>query len=185
MDMVALTTPVCDFGRIAPDFSLPGVDGRAHSLAAASGPQGVLVMFLCNHCPYVQAILPRLVEDCRQLQTLGLGAIAIMSNDTDAYPADGLPHMQTLAARLDFPFPYVLDAAQEVARAYGAVCTPDFFGFNARRELQYRGRFDASGASAVPTARRELLAAMTQIAQTGQGPKEQMASIGCSLKWRA
>jgi peroxiredoxin len=185
MDMVALTTPVCDFGWIAPDFSLPGVDGRVHSLASASGPRGVLVMFLCNHCPYVQAILPRLVEDCRQLQTLGLGAIAIMSNDTDAYPADDLPHMQALAARLDFPFPYVLDATQEVARAYGAVCTPDFFGFNARRELQYRGRFDASGTSADPTARRELLAAMTQIAQTGQGPKAQVASIGCSLKWRA
>ncbi|MDR1350296.1 MAG: thioredoxin family protein [Zoogloeaceae bacterium] len=183
--MVALTTPVCDFGWIAPDFSLSGVDGRPYNLAAASGPQGVLVMFICNHCPYVQAILPRLVEDCRQLQTLGLGAIAIMSNDTDAYPDDALPHMRALATRLDFPFPYVLDATQSVARAYGAVCTPDFFGFNARHELQYRGRFDASGAKADPNARRELLTAMTQIAQTGLGPKEQTASIGCSLKWRA
>lgn len=183
--MVALTTPVCDFGWIAPDFSLPGVDGRLHSLASVSGAQGVLVMFLCNHCPYVQAILPRLTEDCRALRALGLGAIAIMSNDTDAYPDDAFPHMQTLAARLDFPFPYALDATQEVARAYGAVCTPDFFGFNARHELQYRGRFDSSGAKADPSARRELLAAMTQIAQTGQGPKAQIASIGCSLKWRA
>jgi peroxiredoxin len=185
IDMVALTTPVCDFGWIAPDFSLPGVDGHLHSLASASGHKGVLVMFLCNHCPYVQAILPRLVEDCRQMRTLGLGAIAIMSNDTDAYPEDALPQMLALATRLDFSFPYVLDATQEVARAYGAVCTPDFFGFNTRCELQYRGRFDASGTQALPTARRELLAAMTQIAQTGQGPKEQMASIGCSLKWRA
>jgi peroxiredoxin len=184
-DMVALTTPVCDFGWKAPDFSLPGVDGRTHSLASASGTEGVLVMFICNHCPYVQAILHRLVEDCRALQAFGVGAIAIMSNDTDAYPDDALPNMQALAKRLDFPFPYVLDASQEVARAYGAVCTPDFFGFNARRELQYRGRFDASGIRADPAAQRELKAAMLQIAQTGQGPREQTASIGCSLKWRA
>ncbi|MDR2365283.1 MAG: thioredoxin family protein [Zoogloeaceae bacterium] len=183
--MVALTTPICDFGWPAPDFSLPGVDDRLHSLASASGAQGVLVMFLCNHCPYVQAILPRLTEDCRQLRASGIGAIAVMSNDTDAYPDDALPNMRALAARLDFPFPYVLDATQEVARAYGAVCTPDFFGFNARRELQYRGRFDASGARADPDARRELRAAMLQIAQTGRGQEEQFASIGCSLKWRA
>jgi peroxiredoxin len=183
--MAALTTPVCDFGWIAPDFALPGVDGRAHTLASASGPKGVLVMFICNHCPYVQAILPRLVEDCRRLQAEGVGAIAIMSNDVKAYPDDDFPKMQALAKALDFPFPYVLDATQEVARAYGAVCTPDFFGFNAQRKLQYRGRFDASGPKADPAARRELRAAMTQIAQTGQGPKEQIASIGCSLKWRA
>ncbi|MDR1889142.1 MAG: thioredoxin family protein [Zoogloeaceae bacterium] len=181
--MVALTTPVCDFGWIAPDFALPGVDGRTHTLTSASGPQGVLVMFICNHCPYVQAILPRLVEDCRSLRAEGIGAIAIMSNDVAAYPDDAFPNMQALAEKLAFPFPYVLDAAQTVARAYGAVCTPDFFGFNARRELQYRGRFDASGPKADPAARRELKAAMRQIAETGQGPQAQIASIGCSLKW--
>lgn len=183
--MAALNPPVCDFGWPAPDFSLPGTDGALHSLASARGPRGLLVMFICNHCPYVQAVLDRLVRDCRALKEEGIGSIAIMSNDVAAYPDDSFERMQALASRMDFPFPYVHDASQSVARAYGAVCTPDFFGFNADLQLQYRGRLDASGRqSASADARRELFEAMQLIARTGQGPREQQASIGCSIKWR-
>lgn len=183
--MAALNPPVCDFGWPAPDFSLPGTDGARHSLASARGPRGLLVMFICNHCPYVQAVLDRLVRDCRALKEEGIGSIAIMSNDVAAYPDDSFERMQALAARMDFPFPYVHDASQSVARAYGAVCTPDFFGFNADLQLQYRGRLDASGRQpASADARRELFEAMQLIARTGQGPREQQASIGCSIKWR-
>lgn len=183
--MAALNPPVCDFGWPAPDFSLPGTDGALHSLASARGARGLLVMFICNHCPYVQAVLDRLVRDCRALQEEGIGSIAIMSNDVTAYPDDSFERMQALAARMDFPFPYVHDATQAVARAYGAVCTPDFFGFNADLQLQYRGRLDASGYLPGPAdARRELFEAMQLIARTGQGPREQLASIGCSIKWR-
>jgi peroxiredoxin len=184
--MVALNPPVCNFGWPAPDFALPGVDGRSHNLASTRGPNGLLVMFICNHCPYVRAIIDRLIRDCRALHAEGVGSIALMSNDTDAYPADAFPEMQRWARELDFPFPYLIDAEQSVARAYGAVCTPDFFGFNADLRLQYRGRLDASGReAATPDAPRELFAAMQQIATTGQGPRQQVASIGCSLKWRA
>ncbi len=183
--MVALTPPVCDFGRPAPDFALPGTDGRVHTLADCRGPNGLLVMFICNHCPYVQAVLDRIVRDCRALAALGVGSVAIMSNDVEAYPDDAFPHMLALAERLQFPFPYLYDASQQVARAYGAVCTPDFFGYNAEMALQYRGRLDASGRNPGATdARRELFEAMKQVAETGQGPREQLASIGCSIKWR-
>lgn len=183
--MAALNPPVCDFGWSAPDFSLPGTDGRLHSLASARGPRGLLLMFICNHCPYVQAILDRLLRDCRALAAEGVGCIAVMSNDTVAYPDDSFERMQALARELAFPFPYVYDESQAVARAYGAVCTPDFFGFNAELKLQYRGRLDASGRQPGPAdARRELYEAMLLVARTGQGPREQQASIGCSIKWR-
>ncbi len=183
--MVSTTPPVCDFGRPAPAFSLPGVDGHTHTLASARGTHGLLVMFICNHCPYVQAILPRLLRDTRELVQQGIGSIAIMSNDSVAYPEDSWAAMQRIAREQAFPFPYVLDATQEVARAYGAVCTPDFFGYNAQLELQYRGRLDASRREAAPEdARRELFEAMLMIARSGQGPTEQISSIGCSIKWR-
>ena len=183
--MAAITTPLCDFGQPAPDFDLPGIDGRRHSLASARGPNGLLVMFICNHCPYVKAVIDRIVRDTRELAELGVGSIAIMANDPTEYPEDDWDHMLALAQRLDFPFPYVLDDTQQVAQAYGAVCTPDFFGFNAELTLQYRGRLDASGRSpAAPDARRELFEAMRQIAATGRGPAQQFASIGCSIKWR-
>lgn len=183
--MVALHPPVCDFGRAAPDFDLPGVDGRQHNLASCRGPNGLLVMFICNHCPYVQAIIDRLIRDCRDLQTEGIGCVAIMSNDVQAYPADSPAEMARWAQQLDFPFPYLYDAEQAVARAYGAVCTPDFFGYNAGGELQYRGRLDASGRQpGPPDAARELWLAMRQVAQTGTAPQQQQASIGCSIKWR-
>ena len=183
--MAALNPPVCDFGAPAPDFWLPATDGRQRRLADCRGERGLLVMFICNHCPYVQAILDRLIRDCRDLAAEGIGCVAIMSNDTQAYPADAFPHMQALAAERGFPFPYLLDADQSVARAYGAVCTPDFFGYNANLQLQYRGRLDASGRQpAAPDARRELYEAMRAIARSGEGPRQQTASIGCSIKWR-
>lgn len=183
--MVSLTTPQCDFGRSAPDFVLPGVDGKSHSLAGCRGPAGLLVMFICNHCPYVKAVLPRILRDCRELAGLGIGSVAIMSNDPTDYPEDSFDHMRQLAAEMNLPFPYLLDESQAVARAYGAVCTPDFFGFDAKLGLQYRGRLDASGKSPAPdNARRELFEAMRQVAQTGLGPREQTPGIGCSIKWR-
>ncbi len=182
--MVALTPPVCDFGQPAIDFDLPGTDGLRHTLASCRGPKGVLVMFICNHCPYVQAIIDRLIRDCRELSQHGIGCVAIMSNDVVAYPDDSPANMKRWAAELNFPFPYLYDADQSVARAYGAVCTPDFFGYNAKLELQYRGRLDASGRNpAPPDARRELFEAMRQIAEAGTGPSQQVASIGCSIKW--
>ncbi len=183
--MVSTPTPLCDFGWPAAAFDLPGVDGRRHTRETARGPNGLLVMFLCNHCPYVQAILPRLLCDARELATRGIGSIAIMSNDTRDYPEDSRENMQRIAREMDFPFPYVLDETQEIARIYGAVCTPDFFGFNARLELQYRGRFDASRKNTAPEdSPRELLEAMKRIAATGYGPAEQIPGIGCSIKWR-
>lgn len=183
--MVALNPPVCEFGWIAPDFTLPGTDGRQYSLESVRGPNGLLVMFLCNHCPYVKAVIDRLLRDCRDLGAKGIGSVAIMSNDTVAYPEDSFPNMQRWARDLSFPFPYLWDASQEVARAYGAVCTPDFFGFNRSLELQYRGRLDASGRNSGPeTLRRDLFEAMSQVASTGTGPAEQVPSIGCSIKWR-
>lgn len=183
--MVSTTTPLCDFGWQAIPFDLAGTDGRRHTLESARGPSGLLVMFICNHCPYVKAILPRLLRDTRELASLGIGSIAIMANDPSEYPEDSWDNMQRIARELDFPFPYVLDVTQETARAYGAVCTPDFFGFNARLELQYRGRLDASRKEAADAdAQRELFEAMKRVAETGRGPSGQIPSIGCSIKWR-
>ena len=183
--MVALNPPVCDFGRPAIAFDLPDTDGRRHTLESCRGPNGLLVMFICNHCPYVKAIIDRLIRDCRELAERGIGCVAIMSNDIAAYPDDAPDNMRRWAEELDFPFPYLYDETQAVARAYGAVCTPDFFGYNARLELQYRGRLDASGRNpGPPEARRELFEAMRDIAKAGQGPRDQQASIGCSIKWQ-
>ena len=182
--MVALNPPVCEFGLAAVNFDLPGTDGRRHTLADCRGPNGLLVMFICNHCPFVKAVIDRIVRDCHELAALGVGSVAIMSNDVAVYPEDSFENMALLAQRLDFPFLYLHDETQSVARAYGAVCTPDFFGYNASLELQYRGRLDASGRNpAPPDAPRELFAAMRLIAETGLGPREQTASIGCSIKW--
>lgn len=184
--MVALRPPVCAFGEPARDFCLPGTDGRHYTLADCRGPRGLLLMFICNHCPYVQAILDRLIRDCIALSDLGVGCVAIMSNDIVAYPEDGPDAMKALAETRGFPFPYLYDADQSVARAYGAVCTPDFFGYNAAGELQYRGRLDASGKNPAPeSGPSELYAAMREIAHRGRGPQDQIASIGCSIKWRA
>lgn len=183
--MVRMETPVCDFGWKAVDFDLPGVDGRRYTLRDVAGPNGLLVMFICNHCPYVKAIIHRIIRDVAELRTLGVGAIAIMSNDPTEYPEDDFEHMRRIAADLKFPMPYVVDASQEVAQAYGAVCTPDFFGFNRDLELQYRGRLDESRKETAPEgARRDLFEAMKQVAETGRGPAEQIPSMGCSIKWK-
>ena len=183
--MVSTPTPVCDFGWKAVDFDLPGTDGKRHTLASARGPNGLLVMFICNHCPYVKAVIDRIVRDARELATLGINCIAIMSNDPTEYPEDSWDRMVAIARDLDFPFPYVLDETQAVARAYGAVCTPDFFGFNGALELQYRGRLDESRKeTAAEGARRDLFEAMKEVALTGRGPREQIPSIGCSIKWK-
>lgn len=181
---MATLAPVCDFGWRAPDFSLPATDGRRYRLADVAGERGTLIMFLCNHCPYVMAIIDRIVRDAGELGSLGVGVAAICANDAAAYPEDSFANMAALAARAAFPFPYLHDESQEVARAYGAACTPDFFGFEARLGLQYRGRLDDSGRQARPGARRELFEAMAAVAATGAGPRDQTPSIGCSIKWR-
>lgn len=177
-------TPICDFGWKARDFDLPGTEGKRHKLPEVSGPNGLLVMFICNHCPYVKAIRTRIVRDSAELQALGIGVVAISANDPADYPEDSFENMQRVAREFKFPFPYLFDESQEVARAYDAVCTPDFFGFNNKLELQYRGRLDASRTTPVPDARRDLFEAMKAVAQTGKGPAEQIASMGCSIKWK-
>jgi peroxiredoxin len=183
---MAVETPICDFGWRAPDFRLPGIDGRVWSLADVRGPRGTLVMFICNHCPYVQAIIDRLVRDVRDLQDLGIGVAAIMSNDTRAYPDDSFANMKIFAERHGFGFPYLFDESQRTAQDYDAVCTPDFFGFDAGSGLQYRGRLDASRREAGPSdARRELFEAMKMVAETGRGPARQIPSMGCSIKWKS
>jgi peroxiredoxin len=171
-------------GSKAPDFKLPGVDGKTYSLADVRGRNGTVVAFICNHCPYVRAIIGRMVGEAEAWRALGIGTIAIMPNDTETYREDSFDNMKAFAARHSFGFPYVIDETQDVAKAYGAQCTPDFFGFNAQDELQYRGRLDASRTTLVPNARRELFEAMRQVAESGHGPPEQISSMGCSIKWR-
>jgi peroxiredoxin len=179
-------TPVCDFGWKAPAFTLPGVDGRTYSIEDLRGSNGTLVMFICNHCPYVTAVIDRIVRDVNALKALGVNAVAICSNDATTHPDDSFDNMQAFAEEHGFTFPYLHDESQDIARAYDAVCTPDFFGFNRDLELQYRGRLDESGREAASAGvRRDLFEAMKQIAETGQGPRQQIPSIGCSIKWKA
>jgi peroxiredoxin len=183
--VVRLETPICEFGLSAPDFNLPGVDGRDWNLQRCRGEKGLLVMFISNHCPYVKAIRKKLVRDTRQLMESGVNSVAIMPNDTVRYPDDSLDNMKAVAEEFGFPFPYLIDESQDIARAYGAVCTPDFFGYNASLELQYRGRLDAGGARPdMDNLPRELYEAMKQVADTGNAPKQQIPSMGCSIKWR-
>jgi len=178
--------PVCDFGAKVQDFTLPDpVTGTTVSLDDVKGPNGTLIVFICNHCPYVMAVIDRLVRDAKALRALGIGVVAISSNDVETYPQDGPDQMAALAREHGFSFPYLYDESQDIARAFGAVCTPDFFGYNTAGELQYRGRLDASNRQAGPAdARRELYEAMKQVAETGKGPETQVASIGCSIKWK-
>ncbi|MBV1903125.1 MAG: thioredoxin family protein [Marinosulfonomonas sp.] len=178
--------PVCDFGWKAPDFSLPATDGKTYTFSDIAGKNGTLIMFICNHCPYVLSVLDRIVRDGKALQDLGIGVAAICANDAAQYPADSFEKMVELAAREGFSFPYLHDETQDIAKAYDAACTPDFFGFNTAGELQYRGRLDASQRQAADkNARRDLFEAMKQVAQTGAGPDDQTASMGCSIKWKA
>ena len=183
---MALTAPpVCDFNAPAPDFSLPATDGKRYGLSDIQGQNGMLIMFICNHCPYVLAILDKMVRDAKDLQALGVGVAAICSNDAISYPADSFPEMKRMAGDQNFSFPYLHDETQDIARAFGATCTPDFFGYNADLGLQYRGRLDATRASAGPQdLPRDLFEAMSQVARTGKGPEDQIASMGCSIKWK-
>lgn len=181
---MAGTQPICDFGWPAPPFTLPGVDGATHRLADLRGPKGTVVVFMCNHCPYVKAIHDLLIRDANDLAKLGVSFVAVSANDPEAYPEDSFENMARLAREKAFPFPYLYDENQDVARGWGAVCTPDFFGFDAKLGLQYRGRLDASKTALVPGARRDLYEAMKLVAETGKGPEEQIPSMGCTIKWR-
>ncbi len=186
--MALLSPPLCDFGWKAPDFELATPSGERHSPSSAMGENGLLVMFICNHCPYVKGIADRLAADCTKIQEEGIGVLAVMSNDYNDYAEDSPERMLAFAQMHGFTFPYLVDEDQSVGRTYGAVCTPDFFGFNSKSELQYRGRFDSlpPTSPASPSADRTpyLLDAMRRIAETGEGPREQIASAGCSIKWR-
>lgn len=182
---MAATPPTCEFDLAAPDFALPDTDGNTVTFADIAGPKGTLVMFICNHCPYVLAVLDRIIRDARDLQALGVGVVAISANDVTTHPQDGPEQMAELAHEMRFPFPYLYDESQQVARAYDAACTPDFFGYNAAGKLQYRGRLDASRREAgAVDLRRDLFEALKQIAETGAGPREQIPSMGCSIKWK-
>ncbi len=182
--MVSLQPPVCDFDKPAIDFALPGVDGKTWTLDSCKGEKGLLVMFICNHCPYVKSIRDRIVRDTSELRAMGVNAVAIMSNDPTDYEEDSFGNMKKIAEEFNYPFPYLLDDTQQIAKSYGAVCTPDFFGYNADLKLQYRGRLDESRKeTAAGSVRRDLFEAMKLVAETGKGPEEQIPSMGCSIKW--
>ena len=182
---MAAIPPVCEFDWPAVDATLPGTDGKRHSIFGSAGPNGLVVAFICNHCPYVRAVISRIVRDAEELKEHGVGFVAINSNDAEAYPEDSFEQMKDFAARHGFAFPYLHDEDQSVARAYGAACTPDFFGLNSEMKLQYRGRLDASRKeTGAPDLRRDLFEAMVEVARTGRGPADQIASVGCSIKWK-
>ena len=182
---MAAVPPVCDFGWQAPDFTLKNIDGNMVSLSDVAGPNGTLVMFICNHCPYVKSILDRIIRDAKDLAEMGIGVVAINGNDAEDYPEDSFEGMQEAAAKHGFPFPFLHDETQDIAKTYDAACTPDFFGFNVDGQLQYRGRLDASRKEAGPAdLRRDLYEAMKQVAETGAGPSDQIPSMGCSIKWK-
>ena len=182
--MALLHTPQKDETLIAPDFTLKNIDGQSLSFNDVKGEKGTVIAFICNHCPYVQAIIKRFVHDAKNMQSHGISIVAIMPNDTVNYPADSFENMKAFAADNGFNFPYLIDETQDVAKAYDAICTPDIFGFNANNQLQYRGRLDSAGPNeADDNTVKELVNAMLHIAETGQGPHEQHASMGCSIKW--
>lgn len=179
-----LDTPICDFGWQAPPFQLEDPHGVTYEMADLMGPNGLLIAFICNHCPYVHAVIDRLVADASTLQGIGINTVAIMPNDYANYPADSPDKMIQFAAEHRFGFPYLIDHDQAVAQSYGAICTPDFFGLNAKGELQYRGRIDDAKMGDASNRSAELLEAMRLVAATGSGPREQSPSMGCSIKWR-
>jgi peroxiredoxin len=182
---MAATPPPVDLGMLARDFRLPATDGRSYTFSDISGPQGTVIVFICNHCPYVKAVIDRLVSDARTMMSEGIGFAAICANDAKNYPDDSFDNMKRFAKQHGFPFPYLHDEQQTIARAYGAVCTPDFFGFDPNRKLMYRGRLDEGRTTPPPPgARRELVEAMRHVATTGKPPSDQIASIGCSIKWK-
>jgi len=180
-----IQTPICDFGQNAHDFKLKSTDNKIVSLDDVKGENGTLVMFICNHCPYVKAVTKEIVEDCIELKKIGVNAVAICANDADNYPEDSFENMIEFANKNNFNFPYLTDATQEIAKTYGAVCTPDYFGYNKNLELQYRGRLrELKNLVPVKEGVSDLLEAMKQIADTGKGPENQVPSAGCSIKWK-
>ena len=181
--MVRTETPICEFDMPAIDFRLKGVDDQYYDLNSLKGENGLLIMFICNHCPYVKSIISRIIRDTGELKQAGINSVGIMSNDQTEYEEDSFENMKKMALSNNFPFPYLVDETQQVARAYGAVCTPDFFGYNNKLGLQYRGRLDESRKEPVDGAKRELFEAMKQISRTGRGPDHQIPSMGCSIKW--
>ena len=182
--MVLTKTPICNFGEKTKSFELKGIDGQLHKLEDLSGKNGLLIMFICNHCPYVKAIIRDIVEDCKNLKKEGVNSIAIMSNDTKEYPEDSFENMKIFSKKFNFSFPYLIDETQEIAKAYGAVCTPDFFGYNSKLELQYRGRIrELKDLKPINSGESDLSRAMRLIIKTGKGPKEQIPSMGCNIKW--
>ena len=181
--MVRTETPICDFNQPAIDFNLIGVDGNYYNLDSLKGQNGLLVMFICNHCPYVKSVIHRIIRDANDLKDLGVNTVAIMSNDPNEYEEDSFENMKKISIDMNFPFPYLIDETQEIAKSYGAVCTPDFFGYNKSLGLQYRGRLDESRKETVQDARRDLFEAMKEVAISGNGPDAQIPSMGCSIKW--
>jgi peroxiredoxin len=178
-------TPICDFGKKAVPFKLKSTEGKIISLEDLKGENGTLIMFICNHCPYVKAITKDIVEDCNELKKLGINSIAISSNDPTNYPEDSFENMIEFAKKNEFSFPYLIDETQEIANAYDAVCTPDFFGYNKDLELQYRGRSrELKNLIPIRNGKSDLYKAMKQIAETNYGPKDQIPSAGCSIKWK-
>lgn len=170
----------------APDFSLPGVDGKTWSLNKAMGEEGLVVMFICNHCPYVKSIREQLAIDAQDLINMGVNVVAIMSNDVDNYPEDSFANMKKIAIAINYPFPYLLDESQQVAKAYGAVCTPDIFGINQQGTIKYRGRLNAAGIDTPHEGlKRDLVEAMKEMVETGEIKSEQFPSMGCSIKWKS
>ena len=182
--MVLTKTPICNFGEKANSFKLKGTDGKIHNLEDNLGKSGLLIMFICNHCPYVKAVIEDIVNDCKKLEEDGLKSIAIMSNNTDDYPEDSFENMITFSKKHKFTFPYLIDETQDIAKKYGAVCTPDFFGYNNKLELQYRGRIrELKDLKPLRNSESDLLKAMSLIIKTGKGPKNQIPSMGCNIKW--
>ena len=177
-------TPICEFGKKADDFNLKSTSNKMISLNDVKGENGTLIMFICNHCPYVLATIKEAVNNSKELENEGIKSLAIMSNDPKVYEEDSFENMINFAKDYEFNFPYVIDETQEIGKSYGAVCTPDFFGYNNNLELQYRGRIrELKDLKPVDNGESELLRAMKMIAKTGKGPKEQYPSMGCSIKW--
>ena len=180
-----IQTPICDFGQKAIPFELKSTDNKILSLEDIKGENGTLIMFICNHCPYVKAVTKEIVEDCNELKKIGINSVAICANDAENYPEDSFENMKKFSDRYNFSFPYLIDETQEIAKKFGAVCTPDFFGYNSEGELQYRGRLKPlKDLQPIMDGKNELLEAMLQISKTKMGPKEQLPSMGCNIKWK-